>query len=185
MTPNALLDEVKSRFLPLLVTDAIRLEKILRQALRTYQDRAGVLRSIDVATAEIERPADALELVVAGDSRGNYVECKEFRREDGTVYWQIQADRRHVAPYRISYLLHLAEINLATDNLPRGTVSLIGDYLEALIDVENTRRHRMANQTAGLPVDALRTDSELFERKSALEIEMQETAESLPIVVAI
>ena len=185
MTPNALLEEVKTRFLPLLVTDPNRLDNLLRQALRTYQDRAGVLRNIDRETAEFDRPDDALELVTASDANGNYVECKEFRRDDGSVYWRMLTDCRHVAPFRICYLLHLAELDLLAGDLPRGIVSLLGDYLECLIDIENTRRQRMANQTAGLPVDAFRTDAELLERKAALELEMQETAESLPIVVTI
>lgn len=185
MTPNALLEEVKTRFLPLLVNDPDRLSNLLRQSLRTYQDRAGVLRNIDRDAEQFDRPTDALELVTASDANGNYVECKEYRRDDGTVYWQMMTDFRHQAPFRICYLIHLAALDLESGELPRGIVSLLGDYLECLIDIENTRRLRMANQTAGLPVDAFRTDAELLERKTALELEMQETAESLPIVVAI
>lgn len=183
MTPLELLEEVKTRFLPLLVTDAQRLQNIVRQALRTYQDRAGVLRSIDSETATLVRPSEALELVTASDARGNWIECKETRNQDGVVVWELQASRSTRAPYRVTYLLHLSAINLEADTLPRGTVSLIGDYIECLIDIENTKRLRMANQTAGLPVDGFRSDSELLERKAALETDMQETAESLPIIV--
>lgn len=188
MTPRQLLDEVKTRFLPLLVTDQTRLDNMLKQALRTFQDRAGVLRNIERDTEEFVRPEDALELVTASDGNGNYVECRESRREEAgqpVIYWTMQADCRHVPPYRICYLLHLAELDLDNGQLPRGVVTLLGDYLECLINIENTKRLRMANQTAGLPTDGFLTDSELQERKVNLEVEIQDTAESLPMVVAI
>lgn len=183
MTPMVLLDEVKTRFLPLLITDQQRLVNIVKQSLRTYQDRAGVLRTIDTDAVTIERPVNALELVTASDNNGNYVECREYRTPEGVVLWELQSGVTSAAPYRITYLLHLADIDLDNDDLPRGTITLIGDYIECLIDIENTKRLRMANQTAGLPTDGLRSDSELIERKTMLEEQMQETAESLPIIV--
>lgn len=185
MTPKELLNEVKTRFLPLLITDPARLDLLLKQAMRTYQDRAGVIRAMDTETLEFDRPSDALELITASDNRGNYVECREYRRGDGSVYWKLLADCRNEGPYRIKYLLHLAEMNLDDGTLPRGIISLLGDYLECLIDIENTRRVRMANQTAGLPYDHLRSDAELLDRKMLLETDMQETAESLPIIVSV
>lgn len=188
MTPILLLEEVKTRFLPLLITDQQRLINIVRQSLRAYQDRAGVLRTIDVIASDvmsvpINRPANALELVTASDYNGNYVECREYRTNEGVVLWELQTGIKNIGPYRITYLLHLADIDLYNDDLPRGTVTLIGDYMECLIDIENTKRLRMANQTAGLSTDGLRSDSELLERKTMLEEQMQETAESLPIIV--
>lgn len=185
MTPKELLTEVKTRFVPLFITDETRLENLLKQALRTYQDRAGVLRHLDVEAEEFDRPTDALELVASCDARGTFVECREVRLPDGTVRWRLNPDCRHAAPYRLTYLLHLAEIDLDSGQLPRGTVSLLADYLEALIDIENTRRNRMALQTGGLPYDHLRADMELQEVKLRLEENMQETAESLPIIVTV
>lgn len=185
MTPQELLDEVKTRFNPLLITDAARLENLLRQALRTYQDRAGVIRNIDVQEEEFDRPEDALELITASDSNGTYIECREYRDDAGKVHWKLLPTCRHEGPYRVTYLLHLAALKLDADQLPRGITSLLGDYLECLIDIENTRRQRMANQTAGLPYDHLRADMELLEMKLRLEENMQETAESLPIIVTV
>lgn len=185
MTPREMLEEVKTRFTPLFITDEKRLDNLLRQALRTYQDRAGVLRNLDVCEQEFCRPADALELVTSCDSRGTFVECREIRLLDGTVRWRLLPDCRHTGPYRLTYLLHLAEIDLDSGQLPRGTTSLLADYLEALIDIENTRRNRMALQTGGLPYDHLRADMELQEVKLRLEENMQETAESLPIIVTV
>lgn len=194
MTPNELLDEVKRRFSPLIVVDPVKLNDFLMQALRTYRDRAGVIRNLDTNDENIERPADALELVGVSDSAGNYVECIEVRELDPEtnehkVMWNLQVESnykgRFEPPYRIVYLLDLAGLNVDEDQLPRGIVSLLGDYLECLIDIENTRRFRMAGGTAEIQVDSLRTDSELIDRKNQLELDMQETAEILPMMVVI
>lgn len=194
MTPNELLEEVKRRFSPLIVVDPVKLNDFLMQALRTYRDRAGVIRNLDTNDENIERPADALELVGVSDSAGNYVECIEVRELDPEtnehkVMWNLQVESnykgRFEPPYRIVYLLDLAGLNVDEDQLPRGIVSLLGDYLECLIDIENTRRFRMAGGTAEIQVDSLRTDSELIDRKNQLELDMQETAEILPMMVVI
>lgn len=194
MTPSDLLAEVKRRFSPLIVTDPIKLNDFLMQALRTYRDKAGVIRNLDVTDIKLERPEDALELVGVSDSDGNYVECVESRELDAVtnehkVMWSLQVESdykgRFEPPYRIVYLLDLAGLNIDDDQLPRGIVSLLGDYLECLIDIENTRRFRMSGSTAEIQVDSLRTDAELIDRKTQLENDMQETAEILPMMVVI
>lgn len=194
MTPVELLEEVKRRFSPLIVVDAKKLTDYLDRALRVYRDRAGVIRNLDTEDEKLERPANALELVGVSDSSGNYVECVESRELDNVtgehkVMWTLKTDSdykgRFEPPYRIVYLLDLAGLDRQSDQLPRGVVSLLGDYLEALIDIENTQRMRMAGGTAEIPVESLRTDAELIDRKNQLELEMQETAEILPMMVVI
>lgn len=194
MTPSELLGEVKRRFSPLIVVDPVKLNDFLMQALRTYRDRAGVIRNLDIDDEKIVRPADALELVGVSDAAGNYVECIEVRELDPAtnehkIMWNLQVESRYKGrfkpPYRVVYLLDLAGLNIDEDQLPRGIVSLLGDYLECLIDIENTRRFRMAGGTAEIQVDSLRTDSELIDRKNQLELDMQETAEILPMMVVI
>lgn len=192
MTPSELLEEVKRRFSPLLVTNPLKLNDYLMRSLRTYRDRAGVIRNIDTSESVLTRPANALEIVSASDYNGNYIECIESRVSDGIehkVIWTLNLDVRYKgrfkAPYRITYLLDLAALDIEQDQLPRGIVSLLSDYLECLIDIENTSRVRMAGGTAEMPIDALRTDAELIDRKAQLEDLMQETAEIIPIMVVI
>ncbi|MBE0505915.1 MAG: hypothetical protein IBX50_04235 [Marinospirillum sp.] len=192
MTPMDLLEEVKRRFSPLIVVDPVKLEGYLRQALRTYRDRAGVIRNIDTSERVIVRPANALELIGVSDDNGNYVDCRESRDDvegETLVRWHLLVDSCYKGhskpPYRICYLLDLEVLDFENDPLPRGIVSLLGDYLECLIDIENTRRFRMAGGTAEIQVESLRSDTELLDRKTALELEMQETAEMLPMMVVI
>lgn len=66
MTPVDMLEGVKKRFQPLLADDDTLLKTLLRQALTTYQDKAGVISRVQISKQDgvsMKLPEDYLALI--------------------------------------------------------------------------------------------------------------------------
>jgi len=190
MTPLDLLEDVKARFPLLLVQDTGQLHRLLRLALRTYQDKAGHVAAwridgtaLDPSDPTVAAPPQALAPIGGVDARGKTVFLHETDTASGPV-WSLALDAAHQPPYTLRYFVGFTGLDLAGDDLPRGTAGLIGDYLFALLDILNTQRQRQVNQASEIPADHLRGDAELLQAKENVELAMQEQQAIIPSIVA-
>lgn len=190
MTPLELLDDVKARFPILLIQDQGQLQRLLCQALLTYQEKAGSIGEFSVTgdalaldDPSITVPGNALAPIAGEDARGALVTLTE-RTTDAGEDWQLGITNYHIPPYKIRYFVDFVGMDYAADRLPRGTAGTIGDYLYALVDIVNTQRQRQVNQASEIPADHLRSDAELHQAKAELEQAMVEELAIIPSIVA-
>lgn len=168
MTPVQLLDNVKARFHTLMHDEPAALEALLRQALTAYQDLAGVTNR-----HRYEQPADSgmfdlppgfLARIGVSDANGNFI--------SSTVWFEgleLKLTGAEVYPLTLTYAVSLTDIDLDTFELPPNAIGMISDYLEALITIPNTERIRRVAMAGKIDVSDLPTQSELVERKTAIE----------------
>ncbi|MDX5979650.1 hypothetical protein [Vreelandella alkaliphila] len=189
MTPLELLDDVKARFPLLLVQDQGQLQRLLRIALQAYQDKAGhicVLRlkasDLPPDTPTLQPPTGALAPIGGEDARGSAVFLQELSGDSPA--WLLELTPCHIPPYTVRYFFDFVGMRYDQDHLPRGTTGLIGDYLYTLIDIINTQRQRQVNQASEIPYDHLRSDAELHQAKTEMELTIQEQAAIIPPVIA-
>lgn len=170
MTPIQLLEAVKQRFTPLLVTEKATLESKLKQALSAYQDRAGHVQRVRVRKedgATLPYPDDYLSLVGCVDKRGMLVYSDDY----GTAI-ELDLMGREVYPFTLSYLVNLSDRPLDTWIVPPTIRALIMDYLEILIQIPNAERQRRVSVAGKLDASTIPDDATLYQRKIDLEANM-------------
>lgn len=182
MTSLELLEEVKGRFVVLYHNDDTALQRLLRQALGKYQDKAGVILQsrFEAGTKEADFPD--LYLAVAGchDEMHRHVPV-QVDEAAGKLLFYPEADSGALTLYWLARLR-----DWPPDRpLPYGCVGLVGDYLEALIDIPNTSRTRDSYHGMGGPIPDLPSLQEMRARLTELEQQMEECRAILPASLVI
>ncbi len=170
MTPYELLEEAKARFIVLYHDDEEELERLLYYSLGKFQDKAGSIASfrMEGGGGVGPLPPDCLEVSMVVDARGVYHD----HITDGQNITVETFDNETAYPLTIHYFQNLRKWDGET-NLPNGCVSLVLDYLIALIDIPNTERERGAALATGQQVE-LPSKQDLQARLDALELAMEE-----------
>ncbi len=187
MTPNELLDLVKAQF-QVIYLDSAKLTNLLKQAIGTYQDKAGLIRKLQFGDedTEADTPDDLLEIIGVSDAEGRWHEYRTAVSEDTvtvTVVEQLYPGTttvKSLKPYTMTYFVNLRDMDLEEDELPAETIGLLRDYLEALIAIPNTARARQIATATGIQAE-YSTDEELKVRKDALELAMEDSQAIIPM----
>ncbi len=197
MTPNEILEEVKQRPLVLYHDDPVQLERLLRQALGKYQDKAGAILEVWENSDAFEIPANFQAVAGCCDSLRRYMPWRwgtkevesEALDENGNLVTetvtvkaiQVVVGKRHVAPYCLYYFCDLRHWDGDAD-LPPDCSFLLADYLEALLNVVNVERQKAAYFSMGMGQAAqeLQNLSELRQRVTELELMMEDNKALIP-----
>lgn len=177
-TPVEMLNGVKRRFKPLLADDEDLLETLLRQALTTYQDRAGVISWMRINKEDgvsIKPPEDYLSLIHVSDSRGSLVYSYPF---PCSIDLDLTGGERY--PFTMAYLVNLRDRDYETWQVPGDIIGMLEDYLEALIAIKNTERLRTVAIAGKLDISGYADEATLTQRKLDLEMQMSANRAIIP-----
>ena len=182
MTPLELLEEVKGRFVVLYHNDDTALQRLLRQALRKYQDKAGYIMDTHLpeGTTEWDLPRGFLSLASCQDQRFRHIPTQIDQLENKLLFKPVS----RTGEITVYWLVRLSDWPL-DENLPYGCVGLIADYLEALIDISNTSRRRDVYSGIDGPIQELPAVQDLKARLLELEQQMEDNRAVLPAMMVV
>jgi hypothetical protein len=170
MKLSTIVQTAKARF-SVLLTDDTQISAYLVQALTTYQDLAGCLRTtvIDAPTVEaLTLPQSFLAHSMCSDVYGDFVPVEVLELEDGTTTIYMPAGT--IYPVKYEFLVNLAYYAADLENhIPNRIAGMVTDYLECLIATDND--DRIARIEAGGKMDASRMPTRLdrMAQKTSLE----------------
>lgn len=172
MTPGQILEDVVARFVVCYITDPAEQERLLRQALGKFQDRAGVIREV-WGEASFSLPPDFHAVAGCSDSRRRYVPWRIESDAEGQPLVRPVSGNQHEPPFCLAYFCNLRDWGLDSP-LPGDCASLVSDYLEALLAVKNVKREREAYLAANMieAAQGLPAEQDLRARIAELEKEM-------------
>ena len=172
LSPLAILEEVQRRPMVLYHNDPEDLQRLLKQALGKFADKAGyICESIEHET-EFFPPHPCFKTVASiADCKGRYVPWY-MDMYDRNI--KLSPLDKNEPPYRVYWFVDLRRWPL-TERLPGDCPPLLADYLEALVMLQNTKRERSAMMMTGSPqASELPSEQELRQRIADLETEMEE-----------
>ncbi|ELD7994212.1 hypothetical protein M2J86_24740 (plasmid) [Citrobacter freundii] len=178
MTPVDMLEGVKKRFQPLLADDETLLKTLLRQALTSYQDKAGVIGRVQISKQEgvsLKLPEDYLALIHVTDSRGGLVYADPY---PDSIKLDLDGCERY--PLTMAYLLNLRDRDFEKWVIPADIIGSLEDYLEALIAIKNTERLRIVAIAGKLDTSGYPDEITLQQRKQELELQMSANRAIIP-----
>jgi hypothetical protein len=174
-TPADILSQAKSKF-SIMYLNETRLSQLLRIALGTFQDKAGLIKK-EKTTGEnsyIALPNNFLDIAVVMDARGAWCD------------WEVESDKisvvpesTHKLPYTIHYFVNLRDYP-ENEGLPSEIVGKIKSYLEVLIEIENNQRHRQVLAATNMQAD-VPDSSELENKKQLTEQDFEDAQAIIPI----
>lgn len=186
------------------------LPELTIDAIREYQDRAGfsselVITADKQSAGGVPLPVDWLEKTGAEDAGNTFVVTEVYDRvipalvagepDTSMTYIKAVPDRYQRAPFKVTYWRDVAtslqdELDAETKPdptafetvvIPSNAVTLIKKYLYLLIAIPNSERLIAAYRGADHPAaENVVTADVLMERKTTLELEMDEQQDFLP-----
>lgn len=167
MNKIELIEEVKGRFSMLLHKEQDKLEALLKGALRTYQEKAGVIQTALISADQITEgmasvPADFGRLVKVEDLHGRWINT--MLNNAGT---HLVLNETHGAPYEVTYFIDLVAIP-NDQALPVTCIGTVMDLFELQVKIKNTERLYQARQQQGLESNDLTPIADLEQQKTSL-----------------
>jgi len=177
MTPNELKALAVSQFQILFIEDPA-INALLYQALGAWQDKAGCLRKITLGAdvAEVDTPEDFLDIAIVLDAEGQYHEADASAE---TI--SITEQTGSVKPYTVHYFVNLRGMDPATGQLPNDAIGKLLDYLVTLIGIANAAQQRQFAGVIGTSQDGIPDETDLRNRKDALELDMEDSQAIIPM----
>ena len=181
MTPSSILEEVKTRFMVLYHHDEEVLKNLVYRALGKFQDKAGVILEVWFDEPTLELPPHFHAVAGCSDSRRRYIAHRLETNEEGHEILRLLPKAKHIPPYSLSYFCSLRDWDME-EELPADSDALVGDYLEALIAILNTKKEREAYLQSGMTdaAQTLQSEQELRQRVTDLEREMEDNKAIIP-----
>lgn len=174
MTPQDIIDRVTARYDVLYYSDGSKLQALMADTLGMFEDRAGAVRSFQIASPDTAaaKPADFLAVATVFDNYGRFV---DFNATGSTI----AISGTYEYPVTVQYLVNFRVLGM-TDDLPPTSVGLIASHFEAALAILNARRERNVVQAAGLQRE-IPPEETLQARLDAVELAMEENAEIIPM----
>ena len=168
-----------SRFSVLLVEEK-QIQAFLTQALTTYQEMAGCLRTMKLNSPNasgISLPESFLAHAMCKDDEGNYVSVHIEEQDDGTVS---AIPEGGVYPLTYEYLVNLAYYADKPDlHIPNRISGVITDYLECLVGIENDSRLSRVETSGKMDTSHLPSVQDRTATKAAIEEQFRNNRASI------